>query len=546
MEQWSYGPMISTTMGTRRTVSQYIQSILAYSLFAILALHAVLLFLFRTDPIPVSRLATAAAPLLTAFCILWRAQNVPLRERLSWRLLSASMALWAVGQTIEALIGQSASALNFTADASDFFNITAAFPMLVMLSNTRRTESIRSVFYLESAQTVLAAVLTCILLYRTPMTARTAAIAMANIYLAECVLLAVSVLVRLVTWSTLEERRRIHLLCEGVWLFLPIYLVMNYASIRWNLHAGTIFDLLWSVPFVYGGWRALFLPMNEKLPAPSKEPGRAQVLVESLCPLLIMTAIFALAASITIQHPVLGLTAVFVLLLLQSLHAGVVQLNYVTVQSLLLKREQELQKANIDLEQLSMLDPLTGIPNRRCFDAAFDDAWRRALRRKKPLALLIIDLDFFKGINDMHGHTYGDKCLISVARALGQQAGRPDDLLARFGGDEFILLLPDTDDSGAMKVAQRMHEAVRLLAAENRASSLGGRLTVTIGIGIGDAEPGSNPITLINVADQALYVAKQRGKNTTSTQHLTQKCTYVQAVDLVGVNWDSSHRKSLR
>jgi PleD family two-component response regulator len=97
-----------------------------------------------------------------------------------------------------------------------------------------------------------------------------------------------------------------------------------------------------------------------------------------------------------------------------------------------------------------------------------------------------------------------------------------------------------------MKVAQRMHEAVRLLAAENRASSLGGRLTVTIGIGIGDAEPGSNPITLINVADQALYVAKQRGKNTTSTQHLTQKCTNVQAVDLVGVNWDSSHRKSLR
>jgi diguanylate cyclase (GGDEF)-like protein len=358
--------------------------------------------------------------------------------------------------------------------------------MLLTLSNTRRTESIQSVIYLDSAQTVLAAVLAWVLLYRMSLTTASAATAMATVYLAECALLAVSVVVRLATWSTLEERRRIYLLFKGVWLFVPIHIGMNYASSHWDLHAGTVFDLLWSVPFVYAGWQALHMPMTELPEEPHEEPSRGRLLIEGFCPLLMMAAVFALAAAITTQHPVLGLSAVFVLLLIQTMHAGVVQLNHVTAQGLLLKRERELQSANINLEQLSMIDPLTGIPNRRRFDDAFNKAWRRGMRRRKPLALLIIDLDFFKGINDVYGHTYGDECLVSVARVLGKQAARPDDLLARYGGDEFVLLLPDTNTGGAKGVAERMHDAIRLLAAENSASPFCGLLTVTIGIGIGE------------------------------------------------------------
>ena len=311
-------------------------------------------------------------------------------------MLSASMMLWAVGQTVEALIGRSPSALNFTVDGADFFNLIAAFPMLLTLSNTRRTESIQSVIYLDSAQTVLAAVLAWVLLYRMSLTTAAAATAMATVYLAECALLAVSVVVRLATWSTLEERRRIYLLFKGVWLFVPIHIGMNYASSHWDLHAGTVFDLLWSVPFVYAGWQALHMPMTELPEEPHEEPSRGRLLIEGFCPLLMMAAVFALAAAITTQHPVLGLSAVFVLLLIQTMHAGVVQLNYVTAQGLLLKRERELQSANINLEQLSMIDPLTGIPNRRRFDDAFNKAWRRGMRRRKPLALLIIDLDFLR------------------------------------------------------------------------------------------------------------------------------------------------------
>jgi diguanylate cyclase (GGDEF)-like protein len=521
----SYGPMIGASPKTRRTAKTHAQSVLGYALFAMLLLHGMLLFLLRSHPIVASRLATSAAPLLAAICGLWRAKNVSDRERLPWQMLSASMMLWATGQAVEALIGRSPAALNFTVDGADFFNLIAAFPMLLTLSNTRRTESIQSVIYLDSAQTVLAAVLAWVLLYRMSLTASAAATVMANVYLAECALLAVSAVIRLATWSTLEERRRIHLLFRGVWLFVPIHVGMNYASGHWNLHAGTVFDLLWSVPFIYGGWQALHLPTTEIPEAPHEEPGRGRLLIESFCPLLIMAAVFALAASIINQHPVLGLSAVFVLLLIQTMHAGVVQLNYVTAQGLLLKRERELENANTNLEQLSMLDPLTGIPNRRRFDAALDAVWRRGLRRRRPVALLIIDLDFFKGINDVYGHTYGDECLVSVARVLRQQATRPDDLLARYGGDEFILLLPDTDERGALRVAERMHDAIRLLATENSASPFGGLLTVTIGIGAGEPEIGTDPVSLIEVADQALYHAKQMGRNRTCTQSSAQNAS---------------------
>jgi diguanylate cyclase (GGDEF)-like protein len=210
------------------------------------------------------------------------------------------------------------------------------------------------------------------------------------------------------------------------------------------------------------------------------------------------------------------------------MESGVLQWKYLTGQTQLQERERDLWEANAALERLSQLDPLTNISNRRRFDLALDQAGRHAVRHKKPIALLIIDLDFFKGVNDVHGHSYGDVCLVSVARMLAMQAGRPYDLLARYGGDEFFLLLPDTGAHGAAAIADRIHAAVRKMDLENRASPMGGRLTVSVGAGVSDAEFRIGAAALVDLADRALYEAKKRGRNQTCLR------TPVSGPELVG------------
>jgi diguanylate cyclase (GGDEF)-like protein len=215
---------------------------------------------------------------------------------------------------------------------------------------------------------------------------------------------------------------------------------------------------------------------------------------------------------------VLALTSIFLLLVAQGLRAGVLQRKYMTGQKQLIEREQDLRKANAALERISQIDPLTNIANRRRFDIALDQAARRALREKKPIALLVIDVDYFKGINDVHGHSYGDVCLVSVARVLGQQAKRPYDLLARYGGDEFLLLLPDTGLPGAEAIAERVHKAISSLGLENQASPMGELLTVSVGLGVSDAEFKIGAAALMDLGDRALNEAKRRGRNQTWVQ----------------------------
>src|ERR1700761_915185 len=355
---------------------------LAGAMWAVLGLHAVLLLTLGRDAVSASRLCTAAIPALAALCSLWRAQQLPLRERISWRWLSAALLLWASGQTVETLLPGSSAASNLAVDPSDFLYLTAAFPLLLAISSTTETESIKPIFYLEISQVFLAGVLTYIRLFKMAMSPEAAGRVMLKIYAAECILLAVSAVVRLVSWSTLEERRRMRWLCGVLWMYLPIELGLDYATKNWHLQAGTLLDLLWSVPFLYAGRQALHLPMEAESAEPRRVRRKSSLRIETLCPMLITTGIFALAASIVVQHPLLGLGSIFLLLLVQGLHSGIVQLNYLAGQNLLLEREQELEEANAGLEQLSRLDPLTGVANRRQFNAALDEAWKLGLRRQ--------------------------------------------------------------------------------------------------------------------------------------------------------------------
>jgi diguanylate cyclase len=179
-----------------------------------------------------------------------------------------------------------------------------------------------------------------------------------------------------------------------------------------------------------------------------------------------------------------------------------------------LKRsEGQLREANALLSELSIRDGLTGLFNRRRFDQVFDMEWRRSLRSMRPLALLMIDVDCFKDLNDTYGHQRGDDCLREIARVLEEQPRRGHDMVARFGGEEFVILLPGADIPGALRIAENVRRAVEGQKMEHRRSVTGPYVTVSIGVSSRTPQVNETPDSMLYDADMALYMAKQLGRN---------------------------------
>ncbi len=176
------------------------------------------------------------------------------------------------------------------------------------------------------------------------------------------------------------------------------------------------------------------------------------------------------------------------------------------------QRKVQLEEANLMLEQLSNLDGLTGISNRRYFERFFETEWRRARRENKPITVMMIDVDFFKKYNDLHGHLKGDECLKKLANAL-QIMGRAGDLLARYGGEEFVVVLPNTDSEGAQHMSEIMLRRVKALQIKHGDSKVSDYLTVSIGLATEVPANETSADSLLQKADQALYQSKTDGRD---------------------------------
>jgi diguanylate cyclase (GGDEF)-like protein len=169
----------------------------------------------------------------------------------------------------------------------------------------------------------------------------------------------------------------------------------------------------------------------------------------------------------------------------------------------------EIQRQRDELETLARRDPLTGLGNRRSFDESLGRAHRRARRQNLGLAVLMIDIDHFKRLNDTYGHPEGDRRLRAVATILDHGLQRGDDLLARYGGEEFIAALASSEAAQAAQLGERLRaavEAARLPAAD-------GHVTISVGVAWQAADDERNPADLVDRADQALYRAKHAGRN---------------------------------
>ncbi len=172
-----------------------------------------------------------------------------------------------------------------------------------------------------------------------------------------------------------------------------------------------------------------------------------------------------------------------------------------------------LKRANEELEALSSIDSLTGLANRRMFDKQLQDEWWRAVRERNCLALVMADVDFFKSYNDTYGHPRGDECLKKVAEVLRGAARRAGDLAARFGGEEFVLLLANTPPAGAKKVAARVLSEVEALCIAHPGSCVSRYVTLSVGVAVVTPDQGDSPHALVAAADDALYRAKTNGRN---------------------------------
>jgi len=177
------------------------------------------------------------------------------------------------------------------------------------------------------------------------------------------------------------------------------------------------------------------------------------------------------------------------------------------------KTEQELISLHKKLEELSFQDGLTGIANRRMFDDCLEREWASAQRHYQPLSLIMLDIDFFKQFNDYYGHLQGDECLKSIARLLGNVKTRPRDVIARFGGEEFAIILPDTDEHAAHTLAERYRKLILEQKIPHAASEISSFITVSIGVGTIIPTQQDLASTFIDKVDKLLYKAKNKGRN---------------------------------
>ncbi len=180
---------------------------------------------------------------------------------------------------------------------------------------------------------------------------------------------------------------------------------------------------------------------------------------------------------------------------------------------LALSKHAAERAATEKMSELVLTDPLTGLANRRHFDQMLASEWDRAAREEHPLAVIMIDIDHFKAFNDSRGHAAGDECLKAVAKALRGHCTRPGDLVCRWGGEEFAVVLPGTDAAGAAHLARELVEVVRNLGLEHGKSGVSPCITISAGSASAAPSDQGSAAALVAKADAALYAAKQAGRN---------------------------------
>jgi diguanylate cyclase (GGDEF)-like protein len=476
---------------------------------AILALHALTVFVFSAHAMALSYLFTLFVSLIAMAACFRKRQTVGSPGRWKWTALCIGLFLWEAAIAIAAWEDLLRKNFRLVDEFSGFAYFLFGVPLLLAICASPNDEQIPAIVWIDS----IMAVAIGILAYREifafiPGINKPEQLAtvsrIAHVYDAENGLLALLASIRLLATEPNEERMFYRILCCFLWTYCIVTAFYNHlAVLRWQWGMGHSIDSVIDVEFLLLAWIALYgcgdLTQSRYVSRTLMviiQPG----ISFSLPLVLVILGILAMRHS-----PGLGIASVVSSLTGYGLRATLSQ-------ATLLEAEGKLLESQRVLEEAAMIDSLTGVANRRAFDISLEQEWRRALRKNEGIAILLLDVDHFKNMNDTYGHPQGDECLRAVAAALRGCLSRSGDFLARYGGEEFACILATTNAEGALKVADQMCAAVAALQIEHRKSEHG-IVTVSAGAAMCGRCSELQPAVLIENADRALYGAKRKGRN---------------------------------
>jgi len=470
--------------------------------------HAICIYFKLPNALKVSYPFMIATPLLAAAVCGRRARISEPRMRFAWLMIAGSMMLWSAGMFTSALEYFAAHAVGNLAGLSDLLFLLYGVPILLVISSSMEGERSPLFLWLDAMQAICAGCLIYVLMFgRLPfehqhpepisMPLVVATYNVVNVFLA-----AAATLRLFAHSSRREEGRMYRILTSYLWFYAVVAAINNYLVARLGDQTGFV-DLLADPSFLLVCLCVVLLPVSQARRSFGRMP--AARYIDNASPIVYTTVLLALSAISMRRHFYLGMLGIALALAVYAIRSTILQNRY-------MRSEQSLREAHDRLEELSLQDGLTGVANRRCFDAFAEREWSRAVRMQHPISLLLIDLDHFKNINDKYGHRMGDHCLVQVAGALREALPRDGDLLARYGGEEFAAVLVDADREGAETVANRMRQAVRGLRVENEIDARD-FMTVSIGISTYRFPEGGSLEELVEASDRALYRAKESGRD---------------------------------
>ncbi|SNT84427.1 GGDEF domain-containing protein [Stenotrophomonas sp. CC120222-04] len=426
------------------------------------------------------------APLLAAGACLWRARRD--RAALGWRATALALLLWAGGMALNMVDALGAGRADATPQASLFLYVLYGVPLVFILARARRERM--SISLIDAAMAALLGVLFFVHTqsFATRIDIDDSAMAsMQRMFDIQNLCIAGFAVVRWLAVDVPERRSFFRALALYALAYLLVaYYINHYTS---EDSFGAYNDLLIDLPFLL---LALLALSHTPLPAALPHPRLART-VQAAGP-MILPLLLLVVGTLVVDHARPLAVSGFVV---ATLGFG--------VRSILL--QVDLMERQASLDQLARQDGLTGVANRREFDALLLAEWNRARRNGSELGLLLLDIDHFKVFNDRHGHPAGDRCLQAVATVLKISAGRAGDSVARYGGEEFAVIVPGSPLSGVLALAERLREAVAALPLPE------GSVSVSIGVAYLHPPALASADQLLADADAGLYAAKRAGRN---------------------------------